>query len=107
MPLYFVLVHIESEIAPDTESSVTDTMSKFGFGKNAKTDDDIQFPLAPWLYSGLSDDDDVTLSRRFRGMLHLALDKELTVIVMQGEHFHVAHTQGSILGIFDLDPDGR
>jgi hypothetical protein len=107
MPLYFVLVHIESPIDPDTEDAVTNTMSKFGFGKTATTDDDFKIPLPPWLYSGFSDEDDVAVSRRLRSMLHLAVQKELTVIVMPGEPFHLAHTQGSMLGIGDLDPDDQ
>jgi hypothetical protein len=105
MPLYFVLVHVESEIIPSTEESVTDIMAKFGFGKTAESDHHVTISLAPWLYAGISDDDDVAVSRRLRSMLHTALKKELNVMVMPVERFHVAHTQGSMLGISDLDPD--
>ena len=107
MPKYFVLVHIESVVDTDTESTLTTVMEKFGFSNSAESADHVQVPLAPWLYAGSSTDDSVILSRRLRGMVQLALSKELNLFVMQGEEFHMAYTQGSMLGITDLDPDGK
>ncbi|HEY4009717.1 MAG TPA: hypothetical protein VGM11_06165 [Acidobacteriaceae bacterium] len=79
-------------------------MAQFGLGKTAETDDHVHVPLAPWLYFGECADDERVLSTRLRSMLHLATGLELTVLVVPADKFHVAHTQGSMLGIRHLDP---
>lgn len=106
MPSYVVHVHVESAIEDETEDLVTTTMAKFGFGKGFKTDDGTVVGLAPWLYEGVSGDDEQTVAGRLRTMLYLAIGKELVVLVLQAEHSHFAHTQGSLAGIADIDPDG-
>jgi hypothetical protein len=94
-----VHVHVESDVMEDAEANVSRVMGQFGFGKTAPTDDHLRVSLPPWIYFGECADDERALSTRLRSKL------ELNVLVVPAGKFHIAYTQGSMLGISDLDPD--